>query len=328
MNTTASPDFFSTLKTQAEKRWKIITDYFNGLGQKFAEDDSFFMASGIAFDTFTCLVPTVLLIIAVSGFVLGSSEASSQRFLSYLDNLLPFETQDIQSTLRGLITASGTVSIIGLLGLFWTVGNLIGSLRVVMARIFNIPETRNLIHSKLFDLGMVVVLGLMFLLSIGITSVVSLIQGFGVNVLGMNTQNAGGIIKVISFFLSGAFTFFMFFIAYKFIPAERVPDKVAGLAAIWATLLWEGAKQSFNFYITNLTGVQAMYGSLGIIIVLLLWIYFSGLIFIIAGEIGQVYAERHHLDHTKAEARAKSEAMLMEKSAEKTDAKAVEKIKV
>lgn len=76
------------------------------------------------------------------------------------------------------------------------------------------------------------------------------------------------------FFLTAA----MFFILFKLVPNTQVKTRPALVAAFISALLFEVAKGAFNFYVSHVLAVSKIYGSLGLVPVLLLWIYFSWLI--------------------------------------------------
>jgi membrane protein len=86
-------------------------------------------------------------------------------------------------------------------------------------------------------------------------------------------------------FLTYILNWLAFWFAYQFIPYTRVRIKAAFIGAIVGGLLWEFAKGGFNWYISNMTSFDKIYGSLGAVPVFLLWIYLTWLIVLFGAEV-------------------------------------------
>jgi len=81
------------------------------------------------------------------------------------------------------------------------------------------------------------------------------------------------------------FSFWMFFLIYKIIPNKKINFKTALQAALFTSLLWEGAKQFFGWYILGLGGFTVIYGSLSTLAIFVLWVYYSSAILLAGGEV-------------------------------------------
>jgi membrane protein len=86
---------------------------------------------------------------------------------------------------------------------------------------------------------------------------------------------------IIPFF----FSFWMFFLVYKIIPNKKINFKTALQAALFTSLLWEGAKQFFGWYVLGLGGFTVIYGSLSALAIFVLWVYYSSTILLLGGEV-------------------------------------------
>jgi membrane protein len=103
-------------------------------------------------------------------------------------------------------------------------------------------------------------------------------------------------------FLAYLLNWLAFWFAYQFIPYTRVRFGAAFVGAIVGGTMWEIAKGAFNWYITNMTAFDKVYGALGAVPVFLLWIYLTWLIVLFGAEVAyavQYPRERSHL--TQAE---------------------------
>src|SRR5206468_963927 len=84
----------------------------------------------------------------------------------------------------------------------------------------------------------------------------------------------------------------MFFALYKFLPIRRVRSKTAWVASFFTGFMFELAREVFGYYITAFNPGSLYTGTLISIVVVVVWFYYAALIFILGGEVGQVYELR------------------------------------
>ena len=73
----------------------------------------------------------------------------------------------------------------------------------------------------------------------------------------------------------------LFLVLYRFVPNTRVPWASVVIGSTGAAGLWEVAKQVFRWYIEGIGLYSAVYGSLGAAIALMMWVYYSALVFVL-----------------------------------------------
>jgi membrane protein len=78
----------------------------------------------------------------------------------------------------------------------------------------------------------------------------------------------------------------MFFLAYRYVPHRRLRATAALAGAVLASLLWEVAKQLFRLYIRRVGVYDQIYGPLGVLVALAMFIYYSAVVFV----LGAAYA--------------------------------------
>src|SRR5699024_9616520 len=87
-------------------------------------------------------------------------------------------------------------------------------------------------------------------------------------------------------FSASSITFFVaFLILYKFAPNKKIQLKYVVWGALFTTILWQIASLGFSFYVNTLGNYSATYGSLGTVIILMIWFYLSGIIINTGGVI-------------------------------------------
>lgn len=269
-------------------------DFSRRVYQKAGDDDIFFLAGGIAFNVLVAAIPFLLLLIAIFGYVLKSAVADpEQTAVDYVLSILP-PSQKIVALTRGLVRqVVGGRTQFGVLGsvlFIWSSTRLFGSLRSVLKHIFDLPEERGIVQGKVFDLGMVVVAGTLFLLNTGITVVVEAAQSYGVEFLGLAGRHEWEVLQRLSArLLAFAFILLMFVLIYRFLPLRRTPWRIAIVAGLFTSIVWEMLKGIFAWYVGTVADYRTTYGTLATLVLLFLWVYYSAIVFVLGGEVAQVY---------------------------------------
>ena len=77
----------------------------------------------------------------------------------------------------------------------------------------------------------------------------------------------------------------LFVLLYQFLPARAVPWRSALTGAIVAALLWELTKIGFSYFLLHANSYNRLYGSLGSLVALVVWAYYSMAILLLGAEI-------------------------------------------
>ena len=75
-------------------------------------------------------------------------------------------------------------------------------------------------------------------------------------------------------------------------PIVKIRKRSVLIGALWAALLWIGAKVLFGMYLTSFTTFSRIYGAYALGVVVAFWIYYTAVVFIIGAEIGKLFDER------------------------------------
>jgi len=249
------------------------------------QDDVFFLASGLAFNFLICFIPLILVILSGLGFFLHSSQEILNTVRTYLVRLLPQASPGLTANILNIIKDRQIVGLLGFLGLIWTAMNLFGSIRTVLNKTLEIISHHSFLREKLHDLLYVLVTGILFLLSIVLSGIFDLIRTIPVK-LGLpplfDLKWWGWTTGILVAYF---FSVLMFFILFRFLPTRRPSNRAAFLSALLIAGLWEMAKYLFRIYVNFINSFAAVYGSLGLLVVFIVWVYYSCLLFVLGGEI-------------------------------------------
>ncbi len=260
--------------------------------KKIRDDNALFLARGLAFDVLVCLIPAIFLLLVLFGFLFDSPRDAAHYLRTYMKSMIPFSSQEV---LRGLFSAVRTkkvLGLVGLIGLVWTLSRVFGSIRTVLDAVFQVRDGRGVIRGKLFDLKMMFLSSLFFLATVLVTSVFSLLKKISAQPLATKLQYLGAREEAVSILLAFFFTLCLFFCLYKYVPFRKIKTSTALFSALGAGILWELAKHGFRFYLLKFADVSQVYGPFGLLFVLVLWVYYSCIIFILGAELGWVWERK------------------------------------
>jgi membrane protein len=268
-------------------------NFISHLYLKAGEDNIFFLAGGISFDIIFGAIPFLLMLIGIFGVVLARVvEDPRKAAVDYVVTILP-PTESVVSRTYQIIDAvlAGRTSfgVIGLVLFLWSSTRLIATLRTSLKEIFDLPEDRGIVEGKVFDVQMVLVAGTLFVANTGITVVLTAAQQMGVRLIGSRWLDIETVQLVWARLLAFLFIFLMFLLIYRYLPKRRTPWRLALVAAVFTSLAWELLKGLFATYVLHSSGWTTVYGALVTPIILVLWIYYSAVVFILGGEIAYVY---------------------------------------
>jgi membrane protein len=277
-----------------------LRDYAKRVWDNAGEDNIFFLAGGIAFNIMLVAVPFVLLL--VSGLATLLNHSADQTFAdvtAIVDSLLPPHAETSESPVHRLlidiIRTRGAVGVYSAIGFIWFSTRLFGSLRSVLADVFDIEIDRGIIAGKLYDIQVTVMSTLLLVAYTGLSAYLALATTRGVQIierLGIRADVMGTVEYVFGRLVAFTFVALMFFGLYKFLPNRRIRWQTALLAALFTSTMFEIAKNVFTAYVAEFNPGSVYTGTLYALVIIVFWVYYAAMIFILGGEVGQVYELR------------------------------------
>jgi membrane protein len=271
-------------------------EFLSLLWEKFDDDDAFFIAAAIAWGILFALVPLLTLGIGLTGFVLSARfQDPTQAVVALFARVLPpgdagAQLSDLLRTLVGEVMVNRTgLTVLGSLVFVWLATRLSGSLRSALYKIFDVGVRRGIFHGKLFDVAAVLAGVVLVTLNMGVTVLFAATMDYGVEIFGWGGETLSYAERFVGVCIAFTSIWLLFVIVYHFLPARRTPWRTTIIAATFAALAHEVLKLAFSWYATELANYGSTLGNLATIAVLLFWIYYGALVFILGGEVAQVY---------------------------------------
>jgi len=260
------------------------------LWRKYQEDHVTILVSSLAYYTFFSFFPILLVLTSIIGFVYGMGEEYA-RLPRQLLGLLPFSSEYMANALDRIIRARKSLGFFGSVLLIWSATAAFDILQQILNRIHRAPAMRPLWRRRLLGLLLGLIVMLFIPLSVGIAALRPLIARTLTHpTLPGRWETA--LLTLCMATLGIAFNFILLLTLYLFGPSVRrhFPQTWAG--ALAGAVLWEISKAAFGIYVQSLSSNKMLYGSIGSVIAVLLWLYVSGTIFAIGAEVNFVLAAR------------------------------------
>ena len=267
-------------------------DFSRQLREKLIEDNVFFMADAIAFNVLVSLVPLIVLGIGLSGYILNARFGDpTDAVLSLIaENFPQTATLDFAEVLRipvsELVERRSGFTLFGVVSFVWLSTRLVATLRVALRKIFNIGQYRGALRGKLVDVQAVMVGIILIALNLTVTL---LFEAVGVGMIGLEGRTLSLVERTFGHLLALGSLWALFLAAYRYLPARRISWRTACVAATFSSLLHEAMKWAFSWYATDLAYYGSMLGNLTTGVVLFFWIYYGSIVFVLGGEVAQVY---------------------------------------
>ncbi|MFP4624000.1 MAG: YihY/virulence factor BrkB family protein [Gemmatimonadota bacterium] len=270
-----------------------LADLGRGVYRKGEQDQIFFLAGAISFNILIAFLPLLLTIMGVAGATLRFLEADAQQtLLDYVSRSIPSAVNvDVGQLLEGLAEQSTGLLSIGTLIFLWTATRLVGTLRAVLREIFDLPEGRGVIAGKLFDVKMVLAAGTLFALNIVLTLGLRLSAGLVAEGLHLNPDEIPFIAQASRLWpqlVAFGTIWMMFLLVYRYLPPRRIKWYTAAIAATFTAIIGEALKYGFSWYVTGIADFRSTWGNIATFVILVIWIYYTALVFILGGQLAQV----------------------------------------
>lgn len=276
--------------------------------------DIFFNASAITFNLFICAVPFVLILISIIGYVLSAEEAFNE-IVRYGREFFPSFTYETQSedVFRGAITIEtlieplvGARQIFGIVGivvlLFFTQG-LLHSLKHVLFDTFDIKERKHPVMDVVYNFFGFSLIGVLFLVFSLAVSTISLFNLSQINIPFTEiTIELPWIYDFLNVFLPIALAFLLMYVIFRFVSERKIKPKVALIAALTYTILFEIAKYGVSMYLEYAFATyRYFYQGYAVLIILSVWTFYTALLFVISAIFGRAYKDIYMLNKPSVE---------------------------
>lgn len=262
-----------------------LTGFIKELFYRFFHDEIIGLSAQLAYFFLLSLFPFLIFLITLIGYL----PISVDDLLGLVSRFAPGETMNlIESNLRQILEEPrGDLLSFGVIATIWSASNGINAIIRAMNRAYDVTENRPFLLSRLVAIFLTIAM-------IGVIIIALLLPVFG-KAIGIFIFSHLGIsdsfIAIWDFFRIMISFFVMVVvlaILYYFAPNKRLQFKEVWYGAFFATIGWQLVSLAFSYFVLNFGNYTATYGSLGGIIVLMIWFYLTAMVIILGGEINAI----------------------------------------
>ncbi|MCB0713834.1 MAG: YihY/virulence factor BrkB family protein [Ignavibacteriae bacterium] len=251
-------------------------------------DHIFLLAAGIAFNIAIALVPTVLILLFVLGYLLNPDTVAVQ-LNTYLDRFLISAGQQqqiielIRTQVSSIVENRGIAGALGFFGLLWTSSALASSIRVGVNNIMRCREERFFLIYKLYDMMTIFLIGLLVFISILLGPMLQVVASLNEKIV-----ESIPIINLdwfVSETLNLVIAIILFFVIFRFTPYQKQRYTIIMTGTLISALLWMVARLVFTLYLAEFKTFSRVYGAYAFLAASAFWIYYTALVFVIGAEV-------------------------------------------
>jgi membrane protein len=254
-------------------------------------------AAAISYFSMLALFPTFLLMLALGNRLIGP-DTVEKYVISQAMTFFPNAERLIRSNLESITEISTSVIISCFLVMLWAATWIFTVIEKALNRIWG-TAPRSFLHGRAVNFAVMSLLFVLLGVSAISTTIVTALRAEANNLPVKLSQQFAALgsyfWQSIFIAVSAAITIILFTMLYKFLPNTKVPLKEALIGASIAGILWEGAKFIFAYFLPYLH-YDLLYGSIGIGVALLTWVYVSSLIMLFGAQFTALLHREHLIE--------------------------------
>ena len=278
--------------TPTPSKAAIAFDLLKETFSRWSDDAAPRMAAALSYYTAFSMAPLLILAISIAGLVLGR-QAAQGKIVEQIGGLVGQQSAAaIQSMIQAANRPSKGIfaSVIAIVSLIAGATGVLSELKSALNKIWRTQErgdVKEIVKKNVVFFGMLLGIGFLLTVSLVVSAAVSGLGKF----LGGLLPAPEFLLHAADFMLSVGIIAVLFAAMYRILPNTKVEWRDVWVGAAVTSFLFAVGKLGLGIYIGK-GAVGFSYGAAGSILVLLLWVYYSGLIFYFGAEFTKAYADR------------------------------------
>lgn len=265
------------------------------LAGKFKEGNLTLLAASLAYYFLLSIFPLLIVGFAIIPYF----DMTPDDALGMFTTVMPQEIVSLleENIIRLIETPRGGLLTVGIIGALWSASNGINAFIQSSNEAFHVEETRSFIFVRLISLGLTLGLILSVVVAILVPVFGGMILKWMMDSTGLSAR-MGFILQLFRWGISIIMPTTFIMLLYRFAPNKKIPFRHILPGAFVASTLWQIISFGFSIYVSNFGNYSATYGTLGGIIILMIWFFLTGLILLLGASITAV----HHRMQTEKKA--------------------------
>lgn len=278
-------------RARAELRLTGLAIWRGALGIYNSDDLTF--ASSIAYYALLSLFPFFLLAFSLLAGVAGTEDDRS-RILGFVLTYFPQQFDFVTTQLDAMLQARVRLGVLGSLVMIWAAMGVFGAVTSAVNHAWGVERQPSYVKHKLISFLMLTMASLLMLAGLLLASAINLVESTWFVVV---LEHVPALSVLQSYAVKSATTILFIFVVglvFYFVPNAKVRFRDVWVGAVLTGLLWRVALAGFSQYVRDQSRFS-VHGSIGGVVVFLLWVYISAVIFLFGTEVTAAYARlRRH----------------------------------
>ena len=271
------------LEKNRDKKWLLFADQ---LIYRFTEDNVSSIGSQLAYYAILSIFPFLIFLLNLVQF----TPLASTDVLQTLTSVLPGDTRKmIMDIVGGIVnSSSGTLLSVSVFAGLWSASSGIMHLIKTINKAYDYKEQRSFIKLRLVSVFFTLMLAVVIVLVFGLLIFGEIIAKDVFSAINISSTFTliWQVLRIVSALVALSITFTLLFMFGPAFPkGSRTTFKGALPGAIFTTIGWVVSSLLFSVYVDSFGKYSLTYGSLGGIIVFLIWLYISSIIVVLGGEV-------------------------------------------
>jgi len=249
-------------------------------------------SAALAFYSLLSMGPILLITISLAGLIFGPEAARGELFGQLRGLMGEDAAAFVQTVLASTASEKESIwaSIIGAGILLFAAVGFFGQLQAALNMVWNVPPptTRKLRKSALrysMRFAMLLMIGFLLYLSVMVSALLTIFSAY------LDQYVPATFIQLMHQGVTFGMSVLLFAAIYKLLPDARILWRQVWIGALITSVLFFIGRYAIGLYI-EYSALSSAYGAAGTLIVILLWIYYSALIFMLGAEFTQVYSRK------------------------------------
>jgi membrane protein len=273
-------------------------DFIRRVWARAEHDELLGRAAQLSYYFLLALFPLLLFLITLFGYLNGAGSHLRDKLISYLATVIPSAAlRLVTDTIDQVTNARGGGKLwFGLLASLWAASSGLNAIAQALNVAYDVPETRPWWKVRLISIALTVAIAILIVSALLIVLYGGRL-GLFIATLIHEDSDFTLVWRILQWPIALTFVFIAFSLIYRFGPnlrARRTDKRIpaADLRRRWlspgvvvAIILWVQVSLGFRLYLHFFNSYSATYGSLGALIILMLWFYLTGAAILLGGEI-------------------------------------------
>jgi membrane protein len=230
------------------------------------------LASGLAFSALFAAIPTTLLVLGVAGWAASGDPAIHEEMSNALAAAFPPLAELIRSSVDAVIEGAALTSLVGVIGLLWTVSQLFSAMDTAFARIFSGVAERDALRRTALGFIAVALLGAVI---VAIVAALGVLAALGTLTQGPGPRSGGAVGLLASPPVLALATSLVVAIGYRKLPPRSPSWRALLLPTAFVGVILVILSQAFSFLAPRLVGLAEIAGPLASGFAALAWLSLS-----------------------------------------------------